>query len=196
MTTQARRTPKQPITPSEGFLMEMNINFEKNLLIGRLGEHIVQRIFVNSGFSVSRYGYEHTAPELMEKIKNTKSPAAKFVRSAPDFLVVAPNDITNLIQVKTSVNRGKPFGKIKAGHEMYYWPEALYIYVLLDSIAPGVYVIKPEEDEVGNHFFYFNNRARCVQIEKAKEFEGYIKEETVVAITSLLKSIPPLDREQ
>jgi len=67
-----------------------NFEFTKELIKGRIAETIFEQMFRESGkFTILRFGYENTSPELAQYqhlLKNKK--ILDKIRHAPDFLLI------------------------------------------------------------------------------------------------------------
>ena len=71
----------------------MNTNsFNLNTLKGRLAEHLVQDLFINSGYNVFNYGLERIHPLLSKQLRNDNHPTSKLLRHMPDFVVQSTED--------------------------------------------------------------------------------------------------------
>jgi hypothetical protein len=70
--------------PEEG---RKKVDFDYNLIKGRIAESLVEQLFSSLNFSVFRYGMENTVPGIMKFLKNDNTPAAKNIKRMPDFIV-------------------------------------------------------------------------------------------------------------
>lgn len=86
-----------------------NLEFTKDLIKGRIAEIIFEQMFRGAGeFTIIRFGYEYTSPELVQyqhQLKIIKS-ALDNIRHAPDFVLLS-NDKTQayLVEVKFMMYR-------------------------------------------------------------------------------------------
>ena len=65
----------------------MKSNFNLNSLKGRIAEHLVQDLFINSGYNVFNYGLERLHPSLSKLISSNNKKTSKALRFMPDFVV-------------------------------------------------------------------------------------------------------------
>lgn len=61
--------------------------FNLNSLKGRMAEHLIQDLFIQSGYHVFNYGLERLHPSLSKLIKTNQRNTAKALRFMPDFVV-------------------------------------------------------------------------------------------------------------
>lgn len=77
-------------------------SFSKQLIKGRIAEHIFDLMFQDGKYIVLSFGYENTLPELMHRQRGKKTgETMDAIRCAPDFAII--NETThevNLVEVK------------------------------------------------------------------------------------------------
>jgi len=95
---------------------------------GKIAEKIVKDLFIEAGFKVIDYGYEHTVSELANKNNLIKGPAADFIRHQPDLVVVNEKNEAFFVEVKF-----RKQGKIKKAH-MFNYPSAYVVFLTQDFI--------------------------------------------------------------
>lgn len=61
------------------------------MLKGKVAEAIIFQLFSDAGYSVVRFGYEHTLPELAAKRKGLNGKIANQLRSIPDLVIYDPD---------------------------------------------------------------------------------------------------------
>lgn len=67
-------------------LFEMN-TFPLNALKGRMAEHLIQDLFIQSGYNVFNFGLERIMPSLSKLLKTNNQKTSKELRFMPDFVV-------------------------------------------------------------------------------------------------------------
>ncbi len=65
----------------------MKPNHNLNFLKGRIAEHLIQDLFVNSGYKVFNYGLEKLHPSLSKELAGNNRKTSTELRSMPDFVV-------------------------------------------------------------------------------------------------------------
>ena len=121
------------------------INFNYNLLKGKIAELIIEQLFRDLGFEIFPYGIETKIPNY-QKVRSSLEKETKNlnpIRSNPDFFIHHPElKIAKLIEVK--------FRKDKClehkGFANYYNEDALFIMVTKDGIKYA------NSQEISNHF--------------------------------------------
>lgn len=71
------------------------IDFSRELIKGKIAEIIFEQMFRDSGeFTVLRFGYEYTAPELAQyqHLLKQHQEVMADVRHTPDFILLAPKE--------------------------------------------------------------------------------------------------------
>ncbi|MBK9477803.1 MAG: hypothetical protein IPO70_11605 [Bacteroidetes bacterium] len=64
-----------------------NSSFNINTLKGRIAEHLIQDLFIYSGYNVFNYGLERIHPSLSKFINFNNQKASKALRFMSDFVV-------------------------------------------------------------------------------------------------------------
>lgn len=72
-------------------LTDDQYKYRYNMIKGRIGETLIQELFLSLKFNVFRYGMENTIPGIMELLKGVRSDVADEIRRMPDFVVQNPN---------------------------------------------------------------------------------------------------------
>lgn len=87
-----------------------DIDFSRELIKGRIAEVIFEQMFRASGkFTILRFGYEYTLPELAqyEHLAEVKA-VLKNLRNAPDFILISQDKTeVHLVEVKYRARRSK-----------------------------------------------------------------------------------------
>lgn len=80
-------------------------SYRYNMIKGRIGETLIQELFLSLKFDVFRYGMENTIPGIMELLKGVRSDVADDIRRMPDFVVRNPktNEVF-FVEVKFRAN--------------------------------------------------------------------------------------------
>lgn len=79
------------------------IQWTNNLIKGKIAEQIFEQMFRKSkDYVVFHYGYEYTAPELINILGNDPILSDDFegVRKAPDFVLIQKDKMAALVEVK------------------------------------------------------------------------------------------------
>lgn len=66
--------------------------FNLNTLKGRLAEHMVQDLFIQSGYNVFNFGLERLHPFLSKALSSNYKRTGKELRFMPDFVVQSTHD--------------------------------------------------------------------------------------------------------
>lgn len=64
-----------------------NSNFPLNSLKGRMAEHLVQDLFIQSGYNVFNFGLERVMPSLSKLLSMNNQKTSRELRFMPDFVV-------------------------------------------------------------------------------------------------------------
>ena len=154
----------------------------RNWLLGRMGEHLVERILTRAGFEVVPFGYERTAPQIKDVVSKDRSEAAMRIRSTPDLLVVSPEGQTGLVQVKTTTSANSYLMFEKAAlQEEKYWTGAVYIIVNLNINRLDVWLVEKFHEQNGKYIFFFEaeNGSRPLQLSRRPLFGAPIPKEII-----------------
>jgi hypothetical protein len=57
-----------------------------NWLNGRIAEVIVERLFIDIGYDLQRFGIEHSSPRFAASSYQKKGPVSKKLRQTPDYI--------------------------------------------------------------------------------------------------------------
>ena len=113
-----------------------NEDFHLRVLLGRIGEAMVEAIFSTFGYSVQSYGYENRLSYLIETLVKRTDSVSKRIRSMPDLLMV-PKDQSQsyLIEVKVTHQDPKIFelNETVLGTYMKLWPEATLVVICMED---------------------------------------------------------------
>lgn len=72
-------------------LTQRQYNTRENFIKGRIAETIVQEMFLSSGYSVFKYGMEHSVPGITGLLNRANSEVSKQIRNMPDFVILKDN---------------------------------------------------------------------------------------------------------
>lgn len=88
-----------------------NLDFSKNLIKGKIAETVFEQMFRENGdFTILRFGYEHTIPELAQYRASTFKRVVDDLSDAPDFVLISNKDGQKevyLVEVKYRTKWGK-----------------------------------------------------------------------------------------
>jgi hypothetical protein len=174
----------------EALYKEHMSNFERNLLLSRIGKHIVERILVKAGLSVVPFEYERITASAAANVKKDRHETRVYIRSIPDFLVVNEMKESFLIRVKTTFDDRHYY---KLGDYKYleksHWPQAVFFIVNLHPVHNCVYTVerwgrrRPKERHV---FVYYDeddpDRGCCHLLEDFKGLGQSIPKKTVAEV--------------
>ena len=71
-------------------LSDKQSSYRENMIKGRIGETLIEELFLSLGYNVFRYGMENTVPGIMKLLKNVRNDVADNIRRMPDFVVQHP----------------------------------------------------------------------------------------------------------
>lgn len=80
---------KVKVVESNG-LSDKASRYRENMIKGRIGETLIEELFLSLGYNVFRYGMENTVPGIMNLLKGVRSDVADNIRRMPDFVVQHP----------------------------------------------------------------------------------------------------------
>jgi hypothetical protein len=81
------------------------ISRSENMIKGRLGEALIEGLFLDLGFNVFRYGMENTIPGIMKLLSGVRGDVSTNIRKMPDFVIQHPeNKKVYFIEVKFRAN--------------------------------------------------------------------------------------------
>jgi hypothetical protein len=84
------------------FLKDVNFNYQ--LLKGKIAEIIIERLLILCDFEVLKFGMENSLPMFPEALYDPKSKISKEIRSMPDFVVIDHKERVNYFEVKYRKN--------------------------------------------------------------------------------------------
>ncbi|MCF4101030.1 hypothetical protein L1I30_05090 [Gillisia sp. M10.2A] len=82
----------EPEAEEESGLSKKDRNYRYNMIKGRIGETLIQELFLSLNYNVFRYGMENTIPGIMDLLKGVDSDVSKAIRRMPDFVIQNPED--------------------------------------------------------------------------------------------------------
>ena len=86
----------------------------ENMIKGRLGEALIEGLFLDLGFHVYRYGMENTIPGIMKLLRGVRTDVADNIRKMPDFVIQHPeNKEVYFIEVKFRASESLKLSEFK-----------------------------------------------------------------------------------
>jgi hypothetical protein len=86
----------------------------ENMIKGRLGEALIEGLFLDLGFNVYRYGMENTIPGIMKLLRGVRTDVADNIRKMPDFVIQHPDTReVYFIEVKFRANETLKYSEFK-----------------------------------------------------------------------------------
>jgi len=76
------------------------MEYQYNMIKGRIAEALVEELFLSLGYGVFRYGMENTIPGVMDLLKGSTSEVEKIIRKMPDFVVQNKKGEVFFVEVK------------------------------------------------------------------------------------------------
>ena len=107
------------------------MNFNYNLIKGRVAETIIQQLFLELGFHVFNYGMEYASPQMLGKVNDKNSPTALQIRNMPDFVIQDPKGELYYLEVKY---RGNGKFNRKSLNKDFPYKNALFVIVSKEKI--------------------------------------------------------------
>ena len=156
-----------------------NNNFDENRIKGSIAEAIIERLFIQLGFNVFKFGMEHTIPSIMGEFEN-KDQNSLLIRQMPDF-VINKNGRSHFIEVKFRSKGCFTGTDLLNKHPTYNFPDAIIVLVTKKHIKAisAKELLDGHEIKEGD-FKYLGSR---------KEFET--DKEKIIEFTKLvLKYLP------
>ncbi|MEE1962775.1 hypothetical protein V1387_08780 [Allomuricauda taeanensis] len=80
------------------FLKEVNFNYQ--LLKGKIAELIIERLLILCDFEVHKFGMENSLPMFPDSLYDPKSKIGQEIRSMPDFVVIDHKERVNYFEIK------------------------------------------------------------------------------------------------
>jgi len=132
-----------------------NIEFSKNLIKGKIAETIFEQMFRENGnFTILRFGFEHTIPELAQYRASTFKRVVDDLSDAPDFVLISNKDGEKevyLIEVKYRAKWGKDEIKKIAEKLLKRWNPVYLFIASLDGFFFGpCNTIVNKDGEIGH----------------------------------------------
>jgi hypothetical protein len=75
---------------NKGGLTEEQNKYYYNIIKGRIGENLIQELFLSLDYNVFRFEMENTIPGIMELLKGVRNDVAQEIRRMPDFVMQNP----------------------------------------------------------------------------------------------------------
>lgn len=111
------------------FVKEVNFNYQ--LLKGKIAETIIERLLILCEFDVHKFGMENSLPMFPDALYDPKSKIGREIRSMPDFVVIDHKERVNYFEIK--YRRDGTF-KFEALGEDYKYSNGYLILVSKDNI--------------------------------------------------------------
>ncbi|KAB7528240.1 hypothetical protein F8C76_10235 [Flagellimonas olearia] len=115
---------------SEQWRKDLNFNYQ--LIKGKIAEVIIERLFITMDFDVHKYGMEHSVPMFLDSLYDYKDKTAKEITSMPDFVVTNREEKTYYVEVK--YRKSGQFSYSKLGEE-YKYDSGILILVTKQNIC-------------------------------------------------------------
>lgn len=110
----------------------MTSPFNLNTLKGRMAEHLVQDLFIQSGYNVFNFGLERIMPSLSKMLAFNHQKTSKELRFMPDF-VVQSNQNGDLFYLEVKF-RADGFFAFDDRYEDYPYKNAWFVIVSPEKI--------------------------------------------------------------
>ncbi len=98
---------------------ENKIRKHYNVIKGRIAESIVQEMFLACGYSVFKYGMEHSVPSILGLLSKVNSEVSKQIRHMPDFIILSKENVPYFIEVKYRTNGEFEFSDLPKNYPYY-----------------------------------------------------------------------------
>jgi hypothetical protein len=151
-------------------------SFNLNTLKGRMAEHLIQDLFIQSGYNVFNFGLERLMPSLSKMLAFNNQKTSKDLRFMPDFVVQSTeNGDLFYLEVKF---RADGFFSFDERYKDYPYQNAWFVIVSPEKIQcmhfkrlKAGYGIHPDSK-------YVLNKVKSFHIDAAvlAEYEEYAKQ--------------------
>lgn len=151
----------------------MSSNFNLNALKGRIAEHIIQDLFINSDYNVFNYGLERLHPSLSKLLAKNNRKTSKALRFMPDFVVQSNRD-GDLFYMEVKF-RADGYFSFEKNYDDYPYKNAWFIIVSpgriqcmhYKSLAKGLYISKESNNSLSSV------RSFHIDARLLKEYQDY-----------------------
>lgn len=153
-----------------------NSTFNINSLKGRIAEHLIQDLFIHSGYNVFNYGLERIHPSLSKLINFNNQKTSKALRFMPDFVVQSSIDgALFYMEVKFRANGEFKFDE---NYKDYPYKNAWFVIVSPEKIQCLHYksLIKNYYISADSNFKLSRVKSFHIDPEFLREYEDYASE--------------------
>lgn len=153
-----------------------NSSFNINSLKGRIAEHLIQDLFIHSGYNVFNYGLERLHPSLSKMIKFDNHKTSKALRYMPDFVVQSSqNGDLFYLEVKFRANGEFKFDE---NYTDYPYKNAWFVIVSPEKIQCLHYknLVKNYYITPKSNFKLSRVKSFHIDSDFLKEYENYAAE--------------------
>jgi hypothetical protein len=153
----------------------MKPNHNLNFLKGRIAEHLIQDLFVNSGYKVFNFGLEKLHPALSKELVNNYHKTSTDLRSMPDF-VVHSTENGELFYLEVKFRADGCF-KLDETYENYPYKNAWFVVVSPEKIQCIHYKRLAAKYEITESTNYKLSRVKSFHINKEilEEYVAYAR---------------------
>lgn len=150
--------------------------FNINILKGRMAEHLIQDLFINSGYNVFNYGLERIHPSLSKQLRNDYHSTSKALRFMPDFVTQSTVD-GNLFYLEVKFRANGEFG-FDDQYKDYPYKNAWFVIVSPDKIQCMHYKRLIKGFRISPKTSYYLNKVKSfhIDLDFLKEYEQYAAE--------------------
>jgi hypothetical protein len=74
--------------------------FDYDMIKGRIGEALIEQLFIKLKYKVYRYGMENTIPGIIELLGKAKTQVSNVIKRMPDFVIQDQSGKAYFIEVK------------------------------------------------------------------------------------------------
>jgi hypothetical protein len=153
-----------------------NIEFSRDLIKGKIAEIIFEQMFRVSGkFTILRFGYEYTQPELAQYQYLTKiKTVLENIRTSPDFILISQNKKeVYLVEVKYRSRRIESNTKKIAEGILETWnPSWLFIASPDGFFFEPCHTIVANKGKIGSLYTkWVDKKTQLEYLKLLKEFE-------------------------
>ena len=143
------------------------ISRSENMIKGRLGEALIEGLFLDLGFNVYRYGMENTIPGIMKLLSGVRTDVANNIRKMPDFVIQHPeNKEVYFIEVKFRASESLKLSEFKD----YPYENCFFVLVSKKHIKCISYAELVSGKEISEKSTnYLGNRKEFIVKENDKE---------------------------
>ena len=149
--------------------------FNLNTLKGRMAEHLVQDLFIQSGYNVFNFGLERLHPILSKDVRKKETKTGKALRFMPDFVVQSKkNGDLFYLEVKFRANG---FFEFDETYMEYPYQNAWFVIVSPEKIQCMHYKLLMKKNKVTSHTNLSLASVKQFHIDKniLEEYEQYAR---------------------